>query len=114
MMTNLPIDVRFAPVLDPGFVPAVLWNRAYQAQVAEQGGRALELALQRPDGSALRWSGEVLNAGGENDALTAKYVERLFIKGYMSCPTALRRCCADRKQFLLQVDVIPLDSRRAI
>jgi len=77
MMTNLPIDVRFAPVLDPGFVPAVLWNRAYQAQVAEQGGRALELALQRPDGGALRWSGEVLNAGGENDALTAKYVERL-------------------------------------
>ncbi len=76
--SQLPIKPKFTPELDPGFVPAVLWNRAYEARTAQtEGRRRLELAIERLDGDAFRWSGEILPQGGENDALTAKYVERL-------------------------------------
>ncbi|MGC4017312.1 MAG: ROK family protein [Luteolibacter sp.] len=75
---SLTVSPQFKPVLDPGFVPAVLWNRAYAAEVAkDSGARTLDLALVRQDGTAFRWSGKILSAGGENDALTTKYVERL-------------------------------------
>jgi predicted NBD/HSP70 family sugar kinase len=77
----MPLAVRpaFRPVLDPGFVPAVLWNRAYQAKVrANPASRSIDLALSRADGIAFRWSGRVLPAGGANDALTFRYIERLF------------------------------------
>jgi predicted NBD/HSP70 family sugar kinase len=75
---QLPIEPKFIPELDPQFVPAVLWNRAYEARVAQtEGRRRIELAIERLDGAAFRWSGDILPRGGENDALTAKYVERL-------------------------------------
>ncbi|MEI7910875.1 MAG: ROK family protein [Verrucomicrobiota bacterium] len=76
---SFAISPEFRPVLDPGFVPAVLWNRAYRAKVkAERGSRAMELALCRDDGTVFRLADTVLAAGGDNDALTLKYVERLF------------------------------------
>lgn len=77
MNDGLQIRPAHRPVLDGGFVPAVLWNRAYQARVEAEGGRPLGLALVRPDGTAFRWDGRVLAAGGGNDRLTAKYVERV-------------------------------------
>lgn len=67
------------PELDPGFVPAVLWNRAYRALASETtGARTLDLALARADGTAFRWSSPVLPAGGGGDALTLRYVERVL------------------------------------
>ena len=51
-------------MLDPAFVPASLWNRAYRTRVAETGGRPLAIVLERSDGvttgtnarlAALRW-----------------------------------------------------------
>ena len=70
---------EFRPVLDPEFVPAVLWNRAYRARAqADPGKRAVELALCRDDGTVFRLADTLLSPGGENDALTLKYVERLF------------------------------------
>jgi len=76
---TFPIFPEFRPVLDPGFVPAVLWNRAYRAKVkADRGARALELALCRDDGTVFRLNDSLLAAGVENDVLTLKYVERLF------------------------------------
>ncbi|MCP5533061.1 MAG: ROK family protein [Akkermansiaceae bacterium] len=82
MIATLPESVAgirpaYRPVLDPGFVPAVLWNRAYQSKVAkDRGARTIDLALCRPDGTTFRWSGRVLSPGGENDALTLRYIER--------------------------------------
>ena len=74
---NLPIIPAFRPVLDPGFVPAVLWNRAYRAKVkADPAARTIDLALCRNDGTTFRWSGKILSAGGANDALTLRYIER--------------------------------------
>jgi predicted NBD/HSP70 family sugar kinase len=74
---TLPIHPAFRPVLDPGFIPAVLWNRAYRAKVkADPGARILDLALTRCDGTTFRWSGPILSPGGTKDALTIRYIER--------------------------------------
>jgi hypothetical protein len=74
---TLPIHPAFRPVLDPGFIPAVLWNRAYRAKVkADPGARILDLALTRCDGTTFRWSGPILSPGGAKDALTIRYIER--------------------------------------
>ncbi len=73
----LAIKPAFQPVLDPGFIPAVLWNRAYRAKVkADPGARPLELALSRPDGTTFRWSGSILSSSAANDVLTLRYIER--------------------------------------
>jgi predicted NBD/HSP70 family sugar kinase len=75
-MSQITISPQFSPVLDPAFVPAVLWNRAYEA-MASDGGRDVELALSREDGTCFRWSGKVLADTPENVALTEKYIDRL-------------------------------------
>lgn len=74
---SLSITPAFRPVLDPEFVPAVLWNRAYLAKAAaDPAVRTLDLAICRPDGTTFRWSSPILSRGGENDALTLRFVER--------------------------------------
>lgn len=74
----MKIQPKITPVLDPGFVPAVLWNRAYEAKVAEtEGAHDLHIALTRTDGTCFRWSGRILPHTGENVALNKTYVERL-------------------------------------
>jgi len=76
---TFPISPEFRPVLDPGFVPAVLWNRAYRTRVkADRASRPLDLALCRDDGTVFRFSDAILSPGAESDRLTLKYVERLF------------------------------------
>jgi len=80
--SQLSVTVKHRPVLDPEFVPAVLWNRAYEARVAETagGGVPLAIALVRPDGTtAARYDTKVLpqSEGGENLVLNEKYVDRL-------------------------------------
>ncbi|KAB2640039.1 MAG: ROK family protein, partial [Verrucomicrobia bacterium] len=75
---SIAISCEFLPELDPGFVPAVLWNRAYRAKVvADPARRPLEMALCRDDGTVFRLSDTLLSRGGGNDVLTLKYVERL-------------------------------------
>ena len=74
---KIPINPAFRPVLDPDFVPAALWNRAYRAKVkADPAARTIDLALCRNDGTTFRWSGKILSATAENAALTLRYIER--------------------------------------
>jgi len=75
-MSRIAISPQFSPLLDPEFVPAVLWNRAYEA-LAAQDGRDLTLALTRDDGTCFRWSGRILPAGSEYAADTEWYMDRL-------------------------------------
>ena len=75
-MSHITISPKFSPVLDPGFVPAVLWNRAYEAQAAADG-RDIALALSRDDGTCFRWAGRILPAGDAFAADTEKYIDRL-------------------------------------
>ena len=66
------------PILDPGFVPAVLWNRAYQERCqADRGARPFGITLQRTDGTISRFDTRVLPHTDRNISLNVKYVERL-------------------------------------
>jgi len=72
------LSLSCVPVLDPGFVPAVVWNRAYRAEaLADPGCRTLDLALVRQDGTAFRWTSPLLPASAEQAATTFRYVERV-------------------------------------
>lgn len=71
------VPVACIPALDPDFLPAVLWNKAYR-ELAQNvsGSRKLELALVRQDGTAFRWSSPLLPDAPEHAPATLRYVER--------------------------------------
>ena len=70
---------KITPALDPGFVPAVLWNRAFEEKASnDPGAHDLHIALGRKDGTVFRRSVRVLSHEGENVADNIKYVERLI------------------------------------
>jgi predicted NBD/HSP70 family sugar kinase len=75
----IAIQPRLRPPLDPGFLPAALWNRAYH-QLARQdrGARRLILMLLRADGSASGHESLVLAAGHPAAPLNFRYAERLL------------------------------------
>ena len=74
----MEIEAKLKPELDAGFVPAVLWNRAYRKRVEEsEGARDVAIALVRPDKSCSVFRTRILPEG-ENDADTLRYVERLL------------------------------------
>lgn len=72
------INAKVTPVLDEGFVPAVLWNRAYEEKVsADAGAHDVAIAIGRVDGTVFRKDVKVLSHEGDNVALNVKYVERI-------------------------------------
>ena len=74
MFASISVSPRFRPVLDPNFVPAALWNRAYRAL---PGGRPLAIALERSDGSVSVFRTSVLPHEGAGADLNNRYVERI-------------------------------------
>jgi predicted NBD/HSP70 family sugar kinase len=77
--SKMNISPQFRPVLDPEFVPASLWNRAFAAAVRESGGgEPLALALERSDGSVSVFRTLILPHHGANAALNERYTERLL------------------------------------
>lgn len=69
---------RHLPPLDPGFLPAVLWNRAYRALVAaDPASQDLHLALARKDGTTFHHQLRILPHEGDHIPLNRKYVERI-------------------------------------
>lgn len=78
MTHDLEVRMRHRPVLDPGFLPAVLWNRAYEVRVrATRGSVDLGLALVRQDGTTFTHKVLILPPTAAHNALNFKYVERL-------------------------------------
>jgi predicted NBD/HSP70 family sugar kinase len=74
----MKVQPAHRPFLDPGFVPAVLWNRAYRQRCATRpGAHPLGIALERADGTVSRFDTHVMPHHGDNVALNIKYVERL-------------------------------------
>src|SRR5580698_393463 len=64
-----------AAPLDPGFQPAVLFNRSYMEGVTASGeGVPLVLGLERENGLLSRFETVIC---AKPDALTLRYVERL-------------------------------------
>ncbi len=79
MSALLDVSPKFRPVLDPAFVPAALWNRAFrQAVQASGGGEPLGIALERSDGSVSAYHTVVLPHEGSHIEVNQRYVERLL------------------------------------
>ena len=75
---NIAVKAAVVPELDPGFVPAVLWNRAYRKAAKDSGAaRDIVIALYRPNGTVSTYPTQILPDAAENKALTVRYVERL-------------------------------------
>jgi len=78
VVIELTVDPKHRPLLDPDFVPAELWNRAYEAWVeADPESIPLVIAITRPDGTVFRHSTRILPHRGEMVTLNLKYVERI-------------------------------------
>lgn len=77
-MSTIKIAPKFVPEIDPGFVPAALWNRAFRDLCAKTPGSApLAIGLSRPDGTASVFRTTTLPHSGEHAALNIKHVERI-------------------------------------
>ncbi len=73
-----PITPRRPPKLDPHFLPAELWARAYEARVRAVGRpRPVVLALEREGGECDVYRFDALPDAPEFAALNRRYVERL-------------------------------------
>ncbi|HEX4084369.1 MAG TPA: ROK family protein [Chthoniobacteraceae bacterium] len=71
--------LRHPPVLDPGFLPAVIWNRSYRERLhRDSTPRPLSLAIERGDGTVSVFNTEVFPHEGGYAQLNRKYVERLL------------------------------------
>src|ERR1035441_10376458 len=78
MPARISISPQFSPALDPGFIPACLWNRAYHAKVLEGGGGPkVKIAIERGDGSVSVFGTAVLPHAEANAAVNQRYIERL-------------------------------------
>ena len=65
------------PQLDPEFVPAVLWNRAYLDAVDKSpNSRVIRIAVDRPEGTTWVYDTALLPSSEANAADTLKYCER--------------------------------------
>lgn len=74
----MDLTVSRPPCLDPGFLPAVIWNRAYSQQVCKEiDSRDLYVQVMRPDGNQWTRRVQVLPAHAEYAELNRIYVERL-------------------------------------
>jgi predicted NBD/HSP70 family sugar kinase len=74
----LLVTPKARPSLDPEFLPATLWNRAYRALVAkDRAARACSIVVARRDGTVFRHDDRVLAANHPEAALTLTYLERL-------------------------------------
>ena len=73
------IDMIIKPDLDPNFIPAALWNRAYLAQVdASDVPVKVALALVQSDETCSVYETRILPLTAENESLNLRYLERLL------------------------------------
>jgi predicted NBD/HSP70 family sugar kinase len=66
----MQIAPKHRPVLDPGFLPASLWTRAFLASAT----RPFAIALERADGSVSVFRTKI----GDDETLNRRYAERLL------------------------------------
>lgn len=67
------------PVLDPEFIPAALWNRAYSEEVKKSGkAEKIVLAFERSNGTISTLASEIFPHSADYAELNIKYVERLI------------------------------------
>jgi predicted NBD/HSP70 family sugar kinase len=75
----LTVASRIRPPLDPDFLPAALWNRAFRSLVAgDRRARPFSFVLERADGGISRFESWLLAADHPAAALNLRYAERLL------------------------------------
>jgi len=71
--------MKHIPILDPDFVPAVLWNKSYGAKAVDTpGAKPLTISLERGDSTVSVYRTTVLPHTKEKRSLNIRYVERLL------------------------------------
>src|ERR1035441_359405 len=78
MSATISVSPKFRPVLDPEFLPASLWNRAYRTVAQTVGTRPLAIALERSHGGVSVFRTAILPHEGGNVAINHRYTERLL------------------------------------
>ena len=77
-MKKISVTPRIVSELDPGFVPAALWNRAYRKLAAsESGALEISLAVERVNGAVSRFDTVLCPETSEYAELNLRYVERI-------------------------------------
>ncbi len=77
-MPKITTRPKFVSDIDPGFVPASLWNKNYRDTAAKNGdGAPLAIGLARPDGTASVFRTVVMSPTGVHGVDTITYVERI-------------------------------------
>ena len=77
-MAEIKINAPILPELDPGFVPAALWNREYRkAAAAAADSINIAITLERSNGAVSRFDTVLLADTEANLKLNVRYVERL-------------------------------------
>ena len=75
MSKKINVNLKVKPVLDPEFIPAVLWNKEFRKKAAQEGGEKIVIILERTNGTRSTYSTDILK--NDEDNLNIKYVERL-------------------------------------
>ena len=66
------------PLLDPGFIPAVLWNREYKRMVEVSSDPVdVCIAILRPDGGCSTFATRILNPARGEDDQALRFLERI-------------------------------------
>src|SRR4029077_11063927 len=78
MSANISVAPKFRAALDPEFLPASLWNRAYRALAAAGGADPMAIALERERGSVSVFRSAILPHDDGHAAVNHRYVERLL------------------------------------
>ena len=77
-MKKIQVNSRIFPELDPGFVPAALWNREYRKLAASESDSIdIVITLERANGAVSRFDSKLLADTEENLPLNFRYVERI-------------------------------------
>ncbi len=76
-MKAFSVVPAIVPKLDPGFIPAALWNRHYREKSAREPSHPIAVALERANGAVSRFDTVLLDETPENAALNLRYVERI-------------------------------------
>ena len=70
--------LKHVPELDPGFVPASLWNQAFRDNCSDGNSREIRIAIFRPDGTGTIHSERILrNEDDESAILNFRLIERV-------------------------------------
>lgn len=74
----LTISPKHLPTLDPEFIPAFLWNKAYREKVKKcTGSQPIAIAMKRQDQTCSVYRTSILPDEEQFAAINQKYVERI-------------------------------------